>query len=56
MRTLIPPVRVLVGDTAVGLPVVDLGNRAGACGCEPGLLHEADGERGGSDGVVAAPP
>ena len=32
-----PPVRVLVGDTAVGLPVVDLGNRAGTRGGEPGL-------------------
>src|SRR5215831_6678840 len=32
-----PPVRVLVGDTSVGLPVIDLGNRAGARGGEPGL-------------------
>ena len=31
------PVRVLVGDTAVGLPVVDLGHRAGTRGGEPGL-------------------
>jgi hypothetical protein len=32
-----PPVRVLVGDTAVSLPVVDLGDRAGTRGGEPGL-------------------
>src|SRR5262245_21143767 len=32
-----PPVRVLVGDAAVGLPVADLGNRAGTRGGEPGL-------------------
>src|SRR5215470_9658424 len=32
-----PPVWVLVGDTSVGLPVIDLGNRAGARGGEPGL-------------------
>jgi hypothetical protein len=32
-----PPVRVLVGDTAVGLPVADLGNRAGTRSGEPGL-------------------
>src|SRR5262249_34985540 len=32
-----PPVRVLVGDASVGLPVIDLGNRAGARGGEPGL-------------------
>jgi hypothetical protein len=24
--------------------------------CSRGFLHEADGERGGSEGVVAAPP
>ena len=32
-----PPVRVLVGDTSVGLPVIDLGNRAGTRGGEPSL-------------------
>src|ERR1051325_5834636 len=37
-----PPVRVLVGDTAVGLPVVDLGNRADPRGDEP-RLHPLPG-------------
>ena len=32
-----PAVRVLIGDTAVGLPAADLGNRAGTRGGEPGL-------------------
>jgi hypothetical protein len=37
MRTLLPARPVLVGAPAVGLPVVDLGNRPGARGGEPGL-------------------
>ena len=43
-----PPVRVLVGDAAVGLPVVDLRNRVNARGGEPGR----DALLGGSIGQV----
>jgi hypothetical protein len=51
-----PPVRVLVGDTFVGLPVIDLGNRAGRRGGGLGLHRLPGGSTGGWNTCWSGPP